>query len=59
MNKDTIIEVQKPEIDKTRQIRKGYAVELKRKNSMKGIKFYVLNIYYSIVQIQVPILLIV
>ena len=29
MNKDTIIEVQKSEIDKTRQIRKGYAVELK------------------------------
>ena len=44
MNKDTIIEVQKSEIDKTRQIRKGYAVELKRKNSMKGIKFYVSNI---------------
>ena len=44
MNKDTIVETQKPEIDKTRQIRKGYAVELKRKNSMKGIKFYVSNI---------------
>ena len=44
MNKDTIVEIQKPEIDKTRQIRKGYAVELKRKNSMKGIKFYVSNI---------------
>lgn len=29
MNKDTIVETQKPEIDKTRQIRKGYAVELK------------------------------
>lgn len=40
MNKDTIVETQKPEIDKTRQIRKGYAVELKRKNSIKGIKFY-------------------
>ena len=26
MNKDTIIEVQKPEIDKTRQVRKGYAI---------------------------------
>ena len=44
MNKDTIIEVQKSEIDKIRQVRKGYAVELKRKNSMKGIKFYVSNI---------------
>ena len=44
MNKDTIVKIQKPEIDKTRQVRKGYAVELKRKNSMKGIKFYVSNI---------------
>ena len=53
MNKDTIIEVQKPEIDKTRQIRKGYAVELKRKNSMKGIKFYVSNI--KVVGPDIPI----
>lgn len=40
MNKDIIVETPKPETDKIRQVRKGYAVELKRKNSMKGIKFY-------------------
>lgn len=44
MNKDIIIEAQKPETDKTRQVRKGYAIELKRKNSMKGLKFYLSDI---------------
>lgn len=52
MTKDTIVKVQKPEIDKTRQVRKGYAVELKRKNSMKGIKFYVSNI--KVVGFDIP-----
>lgn len=49
MNKDIIVETPKPETDKTRQVRKGYAVELKRKNSMKGIKFY-----FSDVQVAGP-----
>ena len=31
MNKDVIVETPKPEADETRQVRKGYAVELKRK----------------------------
>ena len=44
MSKDTIVETQKSETDKTRQIHKGYAIELKRKNSIKGIKFYLSNI---------------
>lgn len=44
MNKDTIVEIQKPEIDKTRQVHKGYAIELKRKNSMKGVKLYLSGI---------------
>ena len=39
MNKDIIVETPKPETDKIRQVRKGYAVELKRKSSIKGIKF--------------------
>lgn len=49
MNKDIIVETPKPETDKTRQVRTGYAVELKRKNSMKGIKFY-----FSDVQVAGP-----
>lgn len=44
MNKDTIIEAQKPETDKTRQVRKGYAIELKRKNLVKSVKFYLSDI---------------
>ena len=43
MTKDTI-ENKPAEADKNQQIRTGYAVELKRKNSMKDIKFYVSNI---------------
>ncbi len=44
MNKDIIVETPKPEADKTRQVRKGYAIELKRKNSMKGVKLYLSDI---------------
>ena len=49
MNKDIIVETPKPETNKTRQVHTGYAVELKRKNSMKGIKFY-----FSDVQVAGP-----
>lgn len=44
MNKDIIVETPKPETDKTRQVRKGYAVELKRKNLAKDTRFYLSDI---------------
>ncbi len=52
MNKDTIIEAQKPEADKVRQVRKGYAIELKRKNLAKGTRFYLSDIQVAGPDIQ-------
>ena len=43
MSKD-IIENKPAEVDKNQQIHTGYAVELKRKNSMKGAKLYLSDI---------------